>query len=147
MQVEESVLVVLKPLENVPMTITSKLFDYVSKFPCVTRSANIITGSRYIQIVGDFVIFVKEQNMKGIINIAYPESLANSLRLSEKEFESEMKTSSLVKLYELGRVSSGVAASVLGISRLDFLDLLAKYKVSVLEGSNSNDLNEDISNA
>ncbi len=37
--------------------------------------------------------------MKGIINIEYPESLANTLRLSNKDFASEMKTSSLVKLY------------------------------------------------
>lgn len=82
--------------------------------------------------------------MKGMINIEYPESLADALKLSGKEFESEMKASSLVKLYELGKVSSGLAARVLGVSRLDFFDLLAKYKVSVLE---SQDLNADISNA
>lgn len=82
--------------------------------------------------------------MKGMINIEYPESLADALKLSGKEFESEMKTSSLVKLYELGKVSSGHAAKVLGVTRLDFLDLLAKYKVSVLESHN---LKADISNA
>ncbi len=85
--------------------------------------------------------------MKGIINIEYPESLANSLRLNEREFASEMKISSLVKLYELGKVSSGVAARVLGMSRLDFLDLLAKYNVSALGGYDNDDLNEDIANA
>ena len=85
--------------------------------------------------------------MKRIINIEYPESLANTLRLSGKDFEAEMKTSSLIKLYELGRVSSGVAAAVLGLSRLDFLELLAKYNVSVLGGYDSDDLKEDIANA
>lgn len=85
--------------------------------------------------------------MKGMINIEYPESLANTLRLSGKDFESEMKKSSLVKLYELGKVSSGIAARVLGISRLDFLELLAKYNVSVLNGADSDDLNEEIENA
>jgi predicted HTH domain antitoxin len=85
--------------------------------------------------------------MKGTINIKYPESLANSLRLSEKDFESEIKTSSLVKLYELGRVSSGVAARVLGLSRLDFMELLSKYKVSVLGAYDTDELNEDIANA
>ncbi len=58
--------------------------------------------------------------MKGTIKVEYPESLADILKLSENDFELEMKTSSLIKLYELGRVSSGVAASVLGLSRLDF---------------------------
>mgnify|MGYP005846282667 FL=1 len=85
--------------------------------------------------------------MKGMINIEYPESLANTLRLSGKDFASEMKTSSLVKLYELGKVSSGVAARVLGLSRLDFLELLAKYNVSVLDGYDTDELNEDITNA
>jgi predicted HTH domain antitoxin len=85
--------------------------------------------------------------MNRLIHIEYPESLANSLRLSGKDFETEMKTSSLVKLYELGRVSSGVAAQVLGLSRLDFLELLSKYKVSALGGYGTDELNEDIANA
>jgi predicted HTH domain antitoxin len=65
--------------------------------------------------------------MKGMINIEYPESLANTLRLNEKDFAAEIKKSSMVKLYELGRVSSGVAARVLGLSRLDFLELLVTH--------------------
>jgi len=85
--------------------------------------------------------------MNGIINIEYPESLANMLRLNDKEFAAEIKISSLVKLYELGKVSSGVAAKVLGLSRIDFLDLLAKYNVSVLAAYDTDDLNEDIENA
>lgn len=85
--------------------------------------------------------------MEGIINIAYPESLANALRLSNKDFASEMKSSSLVKLYELGKVSSGIAAEVLGLSRVDFLELLDKYNVSVLGDFDIDDLNEDIENA
>lgn len=85
--------------------------------------------------------------MEGTINIAYPEYLAHTLKLSSKDFESEMKISSLVKLYELGKVSSGIAAKVLGISRLDFLDLLAKYKVSVFGEYDADELNEDIANA
>jgi len=85
--------------------------------------------------------------MKGVINIEYPQSLANILKLSEKDFESEMKTNSLVKLFELGKVSSGVAAKILGLSRIDFLELLSKYKVSVLSQYNVDDLKEDIANA
>ncbi len=85
--------------------------------------------------------------MKGMINIEYPESLANSLRLRGKEFENEMKINSLVKLFELGKVSSGTAAKVLGLTRLDFLDLLSKYEVSSLGQYDSDDLRADIANA
>ncbi len=81
------------------------------------------------------------------ISIEYPESLATSLRLSNKEFVFEMKTSSLVKLYEIGKISSGVAAKALGISRIDFLELLSRYKVSVVGEYDPDDLSEDISNA
>lgn len=82
--------------------------------------------------------------MNRTISIEYPEYLANSLRLETKDFKIEIKTSSLIKLFELGRVSSGTAAKVLGITRVDFLDLLAKYNVSVFCES---DLREDVINA
>lgn len=85
--------------------------------------------------------------MNRMISIEYPESLANSLKLNEKDFENEIKTSSLVKLFELGKVSSGTAAKVLGLTRADFLDLLSKYNVSALGPYDFNDLNEDIANA
>jgi len=85
--------------------------------------------------------------MNKVINIQYPESLANSLRLSAKDFETEIKISSLVKLFEIGKVSSGTAAKVLGLTRVDFIDLLSKYKVSVFEQSDFDDLREDIANA
>jgi hypothetical protein len=68
--------------------------------------------------------------MKGMINIEYPESLANSLRLRGEDFENEMKTSSLIKLFELGKVFSVTTAKVLVNTMLDFIELLAKYKVS-----------------
>jgi len=63
--------------------------------------------------------------MKKTISIEYSESLANLLRLAGKDFENEMKRSALVKLYEMGKISSGMAAKVLELSRIDFLDLLA----------------------
>jgi len=85
--------------------------------------------------------------MNGLINITYPESLANSMKLSIGEFEKEIKLSAMVKLYELGRVSSGVAAKVLGLSRLDFLDIVAQYKVSIMGYSDIEELNNDIMNA
>ena len=82
-----------------------------------------------------------------MINIKYPESLADILKVSGKELESEIKKSAIVNLYERGRISSGTAAKVLGMSRLDFLELLSEYKVSVFSGFNSDDLSEELNNA
>jgi predicted HTH domain antitoxin len=79
--------------------------------------------------------------MEAQIAISYPQTLAFSLKMRDREFEQEMKTLSLVKLYELGKVSSGMAAKVLGISRIAFLDLLADYDVSVF--ANADELEAD----
>jgi hypothetical protein len=82
--------------------------------------------------------------MAQIISVDYPDYLANSMRISKSEFGREIKLYSLVKLFELGKVSSGTAAKVLELSRVEFLELLVKYNVSFL---NSDDLNEDLQNA
>ena len=64
-----------------------------------------------------------------------------------EDFANEIKKSSMVKLYEMGKVSSGTAAKVLGITRWDFLDLLANYNISVIQYGDLDDLKEDIANA
>lgn len=81
------------------------------------------------------------------INIEYPASLANSLKMNKDDFSVEVKTSALVKLYELGKISSGLAAKTLGVNRVDFLDLLAKYKVSIYDYPDSDSLQKEVSNA
>jgi predicted HTH domain antitoxin len=80
------------------------------------------------------------------IAITYPETLAFSMKMQEREFEREMKIISLVKLYELRKVSSGVAANILNISRVEFLSILARYDVSYFSSS-IDDFNDDLSNA
>jgi len=60
--------------------------------------------------------------------------------------EDEIKIAALAKLYELGKISSGKAAELLGISRIEFLDLLGKYKVQI-EPDTERELLKDIENA
>lgn len=85
--------------------------------------------------------------MERFIAVTYPESLANSLKLADKEFEKEIKTISLIKLYELGKISSGTAAKILGINRVDFIEKAGEYEVSIFNFHDDNELNEDIANA
>lgn len=89
----------------------------------------------------------KRYEMEKTITIKYPKSLANLLKLNEKDLEFEMKTSAIVKLYELGKISSNIRARVLGIDRVDFLELMARNNVSVLDKYDDQDLSEDIVNA
>ena len=85
--------------------------------------------------------------MEHLISINYPESLAFSLKMGDQEFKSEMKTLSLIKLYELGKISSGLAAKLLDINRVDFLELLEKYNVSYFHKGLENELESDFRNA
>jgi len=82
--------------------------------------------------------------MAQLILIEYPDYLANSMRLNKEDFGKKVKLSSLIKLFELGKVSSGIASKVLNMSRIEFLELLSNYNVSFLH---SDDLAEDIENA
>ncbi len=85
--------------------------------------------------------------MERLIAINYPESLASSLKMENQEFKNEMKIISLIKLYELGKISSGRAANLLKMNRVDFLDLLQKYNVSYFHQGLENELESDLKNA
>jgi predicted HTH domain antitoxin len=55
----------------------------------------------------------------------------------------EIKMIVAAKLYELGKLSSGQAADVAGLSKRTFLELLGKYNVSVF-GYYEKELEEDL---
>lgn len=82
--------------------------------------------------------------MARVISVEYPDFLANSMRMNKSDFGKEIKISALVKLFELGKISSGMAAKVLHITRVEFLELLSKYNVEFLSVE---DLSEDLNNA
>jgi len=55
------------------------------------------------------------------LTIDYPESVLSTLDLSPEAFEREARISLAMKLFELGRLTSGQAADVAGIPRVHFL--------------------------
>ncbi len=81
------------------------------------------------------------------ILIEYPQELALALKLNNSEFEKEIKRISLVKLYELGKISSGFAAKLLNIKRVESLEILGNYNVSIFPDSVEEDLDSDYRNA
>lgn len=62
------------------------------------------------------------------LRIDLPDELVASV--GEDKARALAREALLVKLYDLGEVSTGGAAEILGISRREFLDLLAAYGVS-----------------
>ena len=68
--------------------------------------------------------------------------IPDSLRIND--FELKMIIAS--KLFEDGRLSSGQAAEIVGISKRSFVELLGKYSVSLF-GYDYKELEEDLQNA
>ena len=82
-----------------------------------------------------------------IIQVPFPKELALALHMQEPELAREMVRLSIIKLYELGKLSSGMAAKLLGCSRLAFLELASEYQVSILGNPTPDQLKEDFENA
>jgi predicted HTH domain antitoxin len=85
--------------------------------------------------------------MEQVLNVSYPRQLAFSLKMHDNEFVQEMKKLTIIKLYEIGKISSSVAANILNLTRVDFIEVLNKYQVSVFSFDTENELLSDIKNA
>ena len=68
------------------------------------------------------------------VTIEIPEKVLLAEKSDEVAFAREMRLLAAIKLYELGRLSSGRAAELAGKSRVEFLLLLGDYKVFPLSG-------------
>ena len=77
------------------------------------------------------------------IVIDIPETVFLAEGMDEAMFARELRTMAAVKLYELGRLSSGRAAELADMSRVEFLLSLREYKVFPLE-SELQDLEESL---
>jgi len=66
-----------------------------------------------------------------VINV--PEKVLLAEKTDEQAFAHELPILAAVKLYELGRLSSGRAAELAGMPRVEFLLTLGRYQVFPFE--------------
>jgi predicted HTH domain antitoxin len=67
------------------------------------------------------------------IVIDIPEKVLLAEKTDEVSFARELRTLAAVKMYELGRLSSGRVAELAGMPRVEFLLTLGRYKVFPFE--------------
>ena len=68
------------------------------------------------------------------------------MKETPEEFSKEIRMDAAAKLYEIGKLSSGRAAELAGVSRVSFLQMLAKYNVPILNPTAA-ELEQDLRNA
>ena len=66
------------------------------------------------------------------LTIEYPDSLLAALSLSREDFEREARLALAAKLFELERISSGIAARLAGVDRATFLLSLHRFGLAAI---------------
>lgn len=80
------------------------------------------------------------------LRIPYPQVWLDAFHLTRDSFEKEAKMAMAVKLFEMKRLSSGMAAKLVGMPRVRFLLELHHYEVAMID-LDEDELLTDIQNA
>jgi predicted HTH domain antitoxin len=78
--------------------------------------------------------------------ISYPPEVLWALQKEPGEFEAEARLLLALKLYETGKLSTGLAAKLAGVPRVTFLFLLGQHGLSPF-GEEPEELERDLENA
>ncbi len=76
-------------------------------------------------VMGDDLMKTEE------LRIKYPSGFEHAVHLSKEEMEQHIRLMAALKMFELGKVSSGKAAELAGMSRVEFIETCGRYRVSV----------------
>jgi predicted HTH domain antitoxin len=81
-----------------------------------------------------------------LATLEIPEQVLSALGADATSAVGKIRLLAAMKLYELGQLSSGAAAALAGLARVEFLSKLEEYGVSPFQLSPT-DLEQDLENA
>ncbi len=65
------------------------------------------------------------------MTIEYPDDLELAVQTTTEEMQAQIRLMAALKMFELGKLSSGKAAELASLSRVEFFDLCGRYRVPV----------------
>ncbi len=65
------------------------------------------------------------------LKIKYPRGFEHAVHMTKEEMEHHIRLMAALKMFELGKVSSGKAAQLAGMSRVEFFETCSRYHVSI----------------
>ena len=80
------------------------------------------------------------------ISIKYPPEVLWAMQQDPKEFEREARILLAVKLYESGKLTTGLAAQIADVPRVTFIHLLGQYGLSPF-GETTREIARDLKHA
>ena len=69
------------------------------------------------------------------LRLNYPDELEQAVNLTPEEMAAQVLLMAALKMFELGKLSSGKAAELAGISRVEFLEACGRYRVPIFNYS------------
>ena len=65
------------------------------------------------------------------MTLELPAELELAVETTPEELEAQIRLMAALKMFELGKLSSGKAAELAGISRAEFFEMCGRYRVSI----------------
>ncbi len=84
------------------------------------------------------------------LRIKYPRGFELAVQMTKEEMEQHIRLMAALKMFELGKISSGKAAQLAGMSRVEFFETCGRYRVSIFNyppGEIEEELKQDLENA
>ena len=67
-----------------------------------------------------------------LLEMRLPDGFEQAVHLTQAELEGQVRLMAALKMFELGKLSSGKAAELAGVSRVEFFDLCGRYHVPII---------------